>query len=273
MSTLTATIEGIGFWTNGLPSWAAAQAFQQSGLLPVDAPARPSPQLLAPNERRRAPESVAVALEVGLAACAAAGRDPRTLPSVFTSTQGDLAITDYMCATLRDEPRTISPTRFHNSVHNAAAGYWTIGNGCMSAATAISAYDSSFAEGLLEALVQLVTGSEAVLLVGYDTQSTGPLGGVVRSQGLLGAALLLSNASKASMSKAAGSGAIQLHAELVDGAPGPARGRLSVQAAGNLMAPMLPLFDALAAGDNTVMLKAGPNRLLRVTRSRAGCAA
>jgi len=270
MSTLTATIEGIGFWTNGLPSWASAQAFLQSGVLPIDAPSRPSPQLLAPNERRRAPESVAVALEVGLAACAAAGRDPKTLPSVFTSTQGDLAITDYMCATLRDEPRTISPTKFHNSVHNAAAGYWTIGNGCMAAATAISAYDASFAEGLLEAMVQLATGSEAVLLVGYDTQATGPLEGVAPSQGLLGGALLLSNAS---MSKAAGSGAIQLHAELVDGAPEPARGRLSMQAAGNLMAPMLPLFDALAAGDNTVMLKAGPNRLLRVTLSRAGCTA
>ena len=71
---------------------------------PTDAPARPSPQLLAPNERRRAPDTVAVALEVALAACTAAGRDPRTLPSVFASTHGDLAITDYMCATLAERP-------------------------------------------------------------------------------------------------------------------------------------------------------------------------
>ncbi|MEO6364695.1 MAG: beta-ketoacyl synthase chain length factor [Luteimonas sp.] len=263
MSVLTATIEGIGFWASGLPTWDAAQAFAHTGVAPADAPMRPSPQLLAPNERRRAPESVAVALDVALAACAASGRDPRTLPSVFTSTQGDLAITDYMCATLRDEPRTISPTRFHNSVHNAAAGYWTIGNGCMSPTTALSAYDASFAEGLLEALVQLATGCEAVLLVAYDTQATGPLGGVVRSHGLLGAALLLSTGAMSNVAP----GAVQVQAQLVDGATGPAHGALSRRYAGNLMAPMLPLFDALAAGDNAVMLKAGPNRLLRVALS------
>ncbi len=267
MSVLTATIEGVGFWATGLPTWDAAQAFAQAGVAPADAPMRPSPQLLAPNERRRAPESVAVALDVALAACAAAGRDPRTLPSVFTSTQGDLGITDYMCATLRDEPRTISPTRFHNSVHNAAAGYWTIGNVCMAPTTALSAYDASFAEGLLEALVQLATGSEAVLLVAYDTHATGPLGGVARSEGLLGAALLLSNGSMSNVASAPG--AVQVRAQLVDGEAGSAHGALSRRYAGNLMAPMLPLFDALAAGDNDVMLKAGPNRLLRVVLSRS----
>src|SRR5688572_23532909 len=174
MSGLVATIEGIGYWGNGLPTWDAARHYVRTGALPADAPSRPSPQLLAPNERRRAPETVAVALEVALAACTAAGRDPKTLPSVFASTHGDLAITDYMCATLAESPHAISPTRFHNSVHNAAAGYWTIGAGCMQATTALSAYDATFAEGLLEALVQLVdesgveehgaAGNKAILL-------------------------------------------------------------------------------------------------------------
>lgn len=262
---LTASIEGVGFWGTGLPTWEAAQAFARTGVEPADAPARPSPQLLAPNERRRAPESVAVALDVALAACAAAGRDPKTLPSVFTSTQGDLSITDYMCATLRDAPRTISPTKFHNSVHNAAAGYWTIGNGCMAPATAISAYEASFAQGLLEALVQLATGSEAVLLVAYDTPATGPLACVARSRGLLGAAMLLSNATSSPRD-----GAIMLRAELIDGEPESTPGALAQRYAGNLMAPMLPLFDALVAGDNTAMLNAGPHRLLRVTLAPAG---
>ena len=72
-STLTATIAGIGFWTDGLPDWDAACAFARNGTRPDSAPSRPSPQLLAPNERRRAPGSVAVALEVALAACRDAG--------------------------------------------------------------------------------------------------------------------------------------------------------------------------------------------------------
>ncbi|MBA3487022.1 MAG: beta-ketoacyl synthase chain length factor, partial [Lysobacter sp.] len=196
VSALSATIEGVGFWTDGIPSWQAACDYAGSGVLPDDAPARPSPQLLAPNERRRAPGTVAVALEVGLAACRAAGREPASLPSVFASMHGELAIADYMCETLAGHPDEISPTRFHNSVHNAAAGYWTIGAGAVHAATAVSAYDATFAQGLLEALMQLSAGDEAVLLVCYDGQSVGPLGRVSRSEGLLGAAFVLSKIPK-----------------------------------------------------------------------------
>ena len=256
MSVLTASIEGIGFWCNGLPDWASARAFVLDGTRPDNAPARPSPQLLAPNERRRAPDTVAVALEVALAACQAAGREPNALPSVFASMHGDLGITDYMCATLADAPASISPTRFHNSVHNAAAGYWTIGAGCTEATTAISAYDASFAEGLVEALVQLHAGASQVLLVGYDGGSNGPLAAVSRSSGLLGGALVLSREARAE--------APRLAIEIVDDSAPASAGPLSSLAAGNAMAPMLPLFEALARGDDTVLLHLGPGRALRL---------
>lgn len=261
MSGLTATIEGIGFWASGLPSWQAARDFVASGALPDAAPARPSPQLLAPNERRRAPESVAVALEVALAACAAAGRDPQSLPSVFTSTHGDLAITDYMCAILVSDPQAISPTKFHNSVHNAAAGYWTIGAGCVQPTTAVSSFDASFAQGLIEALVQLRSGAQAVLLVAYDAPSAGPLAAVSRSTGLLGGALVLANRPRA--------GAPRLRATLVDAQAPPPQGALARLAGGNAMARMLPLFQALASGDDLFSLHAGPMRALRVEIAHA----
>ena len=255
-NTLSATIEGVAFWTRGLPSWADARTFVREGIQPDGAPARPSPQLLAPNERRRAPESVAVALEVALAACQAAGRDPASLPSVFASTHGDLAITDYICETLAHDPASLSPTRFHNSVHNAAAGYWTIGAGCTQPATAISAYDASFAQGLLEALAQLHAGAPGVLLVAYDTAATGPLAQVSPSVGLLGGALVLASPSHA--------GAPRLRATLVDADAPPPRGALAGLAGDNAMAPMLPLFEALASGHDLVSLPAGPRRALRV---------
>ena len=72
MSTLQARVEGIGFWTRGLPSWPAARDYALHGTQPAESPARPSPQLLPANERRRAPETVAIALEVAMAACEAA---------------------------------------------------------------------------------------------------------------------------------------------------------------------------------------------------------
>lgn len=255
MTALTARIAGIGYWSNGLPSWDAAQAFVADGTLPEAAPNKPSPQLLPPNERRRAPESVAVALDVALAACRAAGRDPATLPSVFASTHGDLTITDTICATLADDPRAMSPTKFHNSVHNAAAGYWTIGAGCVRAATAISAYAASFAQGLVEALAQLAAGDEAVLLVGYDTGATGPLHSVHVAEGLLGGALVLVRDDDRP--------GCRLRATLDDGIAD-APGVLGRRCARNPMALMLPLFDALAAGEAQAALASGPGRVLRV---------
>jgi hypothetical protein len=106
VSVLSASVEGVGYWSRGLPDWAAARAYALGAHEVEGVPARPSPQLLAANERRRAPETVAVALEVAQAACHAAGRDPASLSSVFASNHGDMQITDYMCATLASEPRT-----------------------------------------------------------------------------------------------------------------------------------------------------------------------
>ncbi|MCF7222848.1 beta-ketoacyl synthase chain length factor [Marilutibacter chinensis] len=262
MKTLAARIEGIGFWTDGLPSWQAARTYARTGMLPGSAPARPSPQLLAANERRRAPQTVAIALEAGLAACIAAGRDPATLPSVFASSYGDLAITDYMCSTLATQPRSVSPTRFHNSVHNAAAGYWTIGTGAMQPASAICAARATFALGLVEALAQLATGEEAVLLVAYDADASGPIGEQARSAGLLGGALVLSEEGPET-------GPV-LQATLTDGSPSPPDGPLARHAAANAMAPMLPLFDALACGvpgttaSVPIRLDAGAGRVLSI---------
>ncbi len=77
----------------------------------ADAHVRPATSLLAPNERRRAPESVLLALDVAQQACAMAQRDPRALPNVFASAYGDLAINDYLCATLARAPLELSPTK------------------------------------------------------------------------------------------------------------------------------------------------------------------
>ena len=261
MNTLVARIEGIGFWAPGLPSWEAAQAHVRDGTPPGD-PGKPSPRLLAPNERRRAPPSVAVALEVALAACEAAGRDPASLPSVFASTHGDLAITDYMCATLADDPRSISPTKFHNSVHNAAAGYWTIGAGCVRPATALSAHRATFAQGLLEALAQLACGDEAVLLAAYDAEGAGPLGAVSESRGLLGGALVLSACPEADAGGVVAG--TRLRATLVEGDAPERHGPLARHGAANAMAPMLPFFDALAGLGDLALLHAGHGRTLRV---------
>jgi hypothetical protein len=191
MTSLRVFVEAIAFWSPSLPGWPIARAaIRGEGGFVEPAAKRPAPDILAAAERRRAPDSVALALEVAAAAQRESGRDP-SLASVFTSAHGDLAVSDYMCATLASQPALLSPTRFHNSVHNAAAGYWTIGTNCMAASSALTAFQQSFAAGLLEAATQCVADDRAILLVAFDVQSVGPLATVTHSAGLLAAAFVL----------------------------------------------------------------------------------
>jgi hypothetical protein len=256
-----AAVEGVALWTPRLPGWYVARAVLRGEAQPAATPAaRPAPALLPPNERRRAPDTVAVSLEVASRACAHAGRDPARLPCVFASTHGDLAITNVMCETLASDPRLLSPTKFHNSVHNAAAGYWTIATGCLAPYTAVSAWEHTFAAGLLESLVQAACDATPVLYVAYDVQARGPLASMAPSEGMLGAALVLGPAaSEGSMTLR---WRIEEHAD-ARAAQSPARHGDLV--AGNAMAACLPLFEALATETpGTLRYALGPHAVLEL---------
>jgi len=69
----------------------------------------------------------------------------------------------------------ISPTLFHQSVHNTAAGYWGIATACQQSSTALSCYDCSFVGGLLEAASCAGLEHQSVLLVAYDLPPPAPL--------------------------------------------------------------------------------------------------
>ena len=190
MSALRVYVEGIGLWSPHLADFAALGRVL-AGDAPVPSSARPSAMILPANERRRAPQSVLLAVEVAQQAVAMSGRDAATLPSVFASADGDQATTDYMCATLAQVPTELSPTRFHNSVHNAPAGYWTIAVACHAPSTAVAAQRGSFGAGLLEAASQALAEHQPVLLVCSDTIGAGPLREVTGCNAAFGCALVL----------------------------------------------------------------------------------
>jgi hypothetical protein len=217
---------------------------------------RPAPAMLGANERRRAPDSVLVALEVAQRAVAASGHDAATLASVFASAHGDLAIVDALCRTLASDPLLLSPTRFHHSVHNAASGYWAIAAQAQAPSTAIAAFDHSFAAGLLEAACQCEADARPQLLVGFDTEARGPLASVNRSRGLLGVAVVLAPERSRHSHWA-------LDWTLVDEARAAPAPTLLAAHAGNAMADALPLFEALAAGRGAAFaLPLGPQLAL-----------
>lgn len=246
---IRAAILGVGVWGPGLTGWERARPVL-AGAAPWQkeaAPAPPIPSLLAPAERRRAGASVRLALTVAAEASAGAGIAPGGIAGVFATSNGDAAVVETLLDTLASPTPLVSPTQFHNSVHNAAAGYWSIATGSRAPVTCLSGHDGSFAAGLLRAAAEVATGAAPVLLVAYDAPVPWPLVAVRPTRVGFAAALVLAPVA----------GSVPPLGEIAVGfAPGPADAAGSVPlaaplrdlAAANPAARSLPLLEALATG-------------------------
>lgn len=258
MKPLRVHIEGIGLWSKQLANFAALQSVL-AGSTPEPPAPKPAAATLPANERRRAPESVLLAVEVAGQAIAMSGRAPDALTCVFSSSHGDQAITDYMCRTLVDAPAELSPTRFHNSVHNAPVGYWTIATGCHQPSTAVCAHHASFGAGLLEAITHALADQSPVLLVCSDIAGVYPLLEETACTQSFGCALVLSpqpgEATLASLDVTLAPG----HA-VVDALPESLDGLRN----DNPSADALSLLTLLARGGGRCQVDAAPKLFLQV---------
>lgn len=185
-------LESIGLIAPGLPGWRPS--------IPVlrgEAPFEPTPlpplkpAMLKPNERRRTTATIKLALAVSEDALKQRPQADELL-SVFTSSYGDLDVIHNICRALTLDERPVSPTHFHNSVHNAPAGYWSIAAGYQQASSSIAGLDGSFAAGLLEAAILCKSEGKSVLLIAYDLPSPEPLNQVIKSDAIFATALLIS---------------------------------------------------------------------------------
>ena len=189
---LTAYIEGIGLLGPGLTGWPSSRSVL-TGQQPYHAEKTvlPPATLLPAAERRRSGDIIKLSLATMLEAISAAGLDAASLPSVFSSSNAD----GYNCHTINEmlasNDREISPTRFHNSVHNAAAGYCSIATGAMTPSAVLCAFDASFGAGLLEALAQVVVDGTRCVLVACDTNYPEPMHSVRKLPDAFGIALVL----------------------------------------------------------------------------------
>jgi hypothetical protein len=191
-------VEAVGLAGPGLPGWTTSRR-----VLAAKEPYNAAPtvvpvcDLLPAAERRRSGATIRLALAVAQEAFAQSGRDPAVTPTVFASSSGDGDTLDNLCTTLATEERDVSPTRFHTSVHNAPAGYWSICTGCQEAYTSVCGHDWTFPAALLEAATQVATTRAAVTLVAYDLPYPEPLHAVRPLAAVFGVALVLAPAAGA----------------------------------------------------------------------------
>jgi hypothetical protein len=173
---LSAWLEGVSLIAPGIPNWEIGAKLLGAGL-PYQPAAcvLPMPDMLPPAERRRASRVVKLCIGLAIQATTAAQRAPGELACVFCSSNADGHNIHAIFESLTQADRLISPTRFTNSVHNAAAANWTIAARCMLPSQALCAFDASFAAGLLEAMVQVQAERSPVLMLAYDSEYPEPL--------------------------------------------------------------------------------------------------
>ncbi|MGH8530471.1 MAG: beta-ketoacyl synthase chain length factor [Nevskiales bacterium] len=199
MSRLTVWAEAPGVAAPGLNGWTQGQAVLrgEQAYLGAELP-KYAPTLLPPNERRRATNICRLAFQAAEEAIQRASVPADSLAAVFASSSGDLEVLHLLCEVLATPQRQVSPTHFHNSVHNAPAGYWSIATRSRMPSTSLSACDASVAAGLLEAAALCAVENMPVLLVAYDIPPPPPLLAKRPVLAPFGAALVLTSASTAS---------------------------------------------------------------------------
>lgn len=210
---LAGYIEGIGVLGPGLQNWPQTAEILRGTRPYMPSPTvLPLPAMLPPAERRRTGRVVKLALTAALEATHNAGVDPAQLPSVFSSSGSDGHICHEICQALAQPAREVSPTRFSNSVHNVAAGYWSIATGSMKESNVLCAFDASYVAGLLDAMTQVAVDGRTVLFVAYDTEYPPPLHAKRPIPDALGVAMVLSPESTPRS-------AARIHVNLTEEAP------------------------------------------------------
>ena len=258
-------VESAAVLAPGLPGWdesravlAGEQAYRPAPFVP------PVAELLPAVERRRTGGTVKLALAAGQQALSHAGRSTDSVATVFASSGNDGDVINDICITLAGSERQVSPTRFHNSVHNAPSGYWGIAAHSQHPSTSLCAFDWSFAVGLLEAAAQLQVERTEVLLIAYDMPYPMPFAGIRRIEQPFGTALLMTRAcTDRSMAG--------LSIELDQSPRQPSRmadDLLETLRVGNPCARALPLLSALArAQPATIILQHNAGQTMSISVS------
>jgi hypothetical protein len=258
---LPLAVHGIGLLAPGLPGWRDSLPILQgtSAYRFQELPAGRC-TLLPANERRRTTRVIDLALRVGQETITQVGIDPREINAVFASSEGDGEIIDKLCTALALPQRPISPTLFHNSVHNAPAGYWSIATAGRLPSVSISAYDDTFSAGLLTAATLVLAEQATVLLVAYDAPLPFPLSEKRRLAEPFATALLLSCQPIAPLW-----GRLQLRLATTEEEDRLDQVELERLRLGNPAARSLPLLRALAVGiATTVVLPYSVNHKLTI---------
>ncbi|MBR0701952.1 beta-ketoacyl synthase chain length factor [Bradyrhizobium diazoefficiens] len=149
----TAFVEAVAVVGSGLQDWDMAQsALRDPSTYRPGQVMTDGSDTMPPNERRRTTPVIRLVLQVMQQLQSRSTIDLSRSASVFATSWGDLQVIENMMSSLIAPGIPVSPVQFHNMVHNAPAGYWSIGARARSSSTSLTAGDGTFAAGLADAV-------------------------------------------------------------------------------------------------------------------------
>lgn len=148
-----------------------------------------APESISSRARRRYSPQILLAIQVAEKIAPALSDEAAW---VFGSAFGEGETLKIILDALCTPNMAIRPTRFQNSVHNAASGQWTIARSIRSAATSICGGDCTAGSSMLKALLQTQLEDRSVGMVLFDAPLPYPLNGSHRLTVPAGAGFALS---------------------------------------------------------------------------------
>ena len=172
-------VRGIGFWTTGYPNLTAWMEKR-----PEPEAKKPEASLLQGPLSRRATPLTRMSVEVMQQAVEMGKADAASTPSVWATAHGEHSTAIGLLGMMLKGEGKLSPTKFHNSVHNTPSGYASIAAKNRSPSTTLTGgaelVASAFCEAgaMVSALnrdVVLVLGDEPLMVPFDSPDSARPL--------------------------------------------------------------------------------------------------
>lgn len=179
MSTRVLHVTGIGLWAPGFRDLdALVRGEADPSVLDCENPWVPS------RLGRGTSRLTRILGEVAAQACARGGADPRSCATVYGSALGEFETMVTLLDTIFRGDGQLSPMRFKNSVHNAASGLGSIGQGNRGFSTALAAGARTFEASMIEAIaLASAEGGDVVVSVADDALPA-PFDALARREGL-----------------------------------------------------------------------------------------
>lgn len=158
-----AYLRGVGLWSQGYANAEAWSRGEPDGDLVAA-----TPRMLEGPLRRRASPLTRISVEVFDQATTAAGIDPSAIPTIWATAHGEHGTAIKLLKMMLRGEGKVSPTHFHNSVHNTPSAYASIAGGNACASTTLTGGSELVASAILEAFCHLESGTPEIAVILAD---------------------------------------------------------------------------------------------------------